>query len=270
MINAMKSVMRKTVNSDSGAHLTFKLLAVAAMLCLAGAVGYIVYKNISSDSSGFSNFEFDTDFSLRRNQAAVLGDGNDLIKFRFTDIKPPSNPSADCTELCHDQLPTITTELEYAGRIYKGKATSKTGYVDMSFEQNGAYALVPYTIQLAGIDFDNRSGTVKITQKKIATVQFGEEFTVQNDGIAVLTPGKTGLHINFGVCGFDSPCIQDIDYYVNDEYASLPPFGLKDPKATPESQYASKPGSYADHGDIRLRLVESDDATYATFVFEKI
>lgn len=247
------------------------LIVIVVILSALGLVGYKVYQNQNPvDLSKTQNIEFNQNLNLRLNQTATLGSGSDAIKFRFTKLEPPTNPNAQCEELCMDVLPTIMTELEYAGKTFKGTSTSEIGGIDMSFEENGAYPLIPYNIELVSADFGKRSGTVRITQKQFTQVELGKQFTLKNDGVGALTPGKTGVHIAFGICGIDKSCIRETDFYVNDQFVDVFPFGFADPKASPELQFASKDGSYIDHDGVRLRLIESDDKTYATFVLEKI
>lgn len=266
----MKLVKQKMFDDQRGVAFFLLLVVIVIILSVLGLVGYKVYQTRSPDLSKTQNIEFNQNLNLQLNQTATLGNGNEAIKFRFTKLEPPSNPHAQCEELCMDVLPTIMTELEYAGKTFKGTSTSEVGGIDMSFEENGAYVLVPYTVELVSVDFSKHSGTVKITQKNFTKVEFGKQFTLENDGVAAVEPGKTGVHIGFGVCGVNSPCIRDIDFYVNDEYVSVFPLGLADPKATPEFQFASKDGSHIEQNGVRLRLIESDDKTYATFVLEKI
>lgn len=274
--------MKQKITQDQrGIAFVLELVVIVAVLAVLGFVGYKVYQhtvyrkpNSSSPTPASSTatqktFEFNQDIQLKLHQTATLTDGDKTIKFRFTEIKPPSNPNAHCDELCTGMLPTVRTELEYLGKTYEGTATTEvTSSLDMSFEKNGAYPLVPYNIELVSTDFGTPSGTVKITKKEFVQAELGKQFTVHNDGVAALVPGKTGMHIEFGTCGLNSPCIQNVDFYVDDEYVTVP-LGFTDPNATPALQFASKDGSYAEHNGTRLRLVESDDKTYATFVFEK-
>lgn len=267
----MKLIKQKIFDDQRGMTFILVLIVIVIILSVLGLAGKKVYQNQTpSDLSETQNIDFDQKIELRLNQTATLGNGNEAIKFRLTKLEPPVNPNAQCEELCWDVLPTIMTELEYAGKTFEGTSTSEVGGIDMSFEENGAYVLVPYNIELISVDFSKHSGTVKISQKKFAKVEYGKQFTLGNDGVVAVEPGKTGVHIGFGICGFNSSCIRDIDFYVNDEYVSVFPIGLADPKATPELQFASKDGSSVEHGGVRLRLIESDDKTYATFVLEKI
>lgn len=274
--------MKQKITQDQrGVAFVLELVIVVAVLSVLGFVGYKVYQHTanrkatstsstSSSSPGTQKtLGFGQDIELKLRQTATLTDGDKTIKFRFTELKPPSNPNAHCEELCTDILPTIRTELEYIGRTYQGTSTAETASrLDMSFEKNGAYPLVPYNIELVSTDFKTPTGTVKITKKQFVQAELGKQFTVNDDGVAALVPGKTGMHIEFGTCGLNAPCIRNVDFYVDDEYVTVP-LGFAAPNASPALQFASKDGNYAEHNGTRLRLVESDDKTYATFVFEK-
>lgn len=243
-------------------YLFIAILALA-LVSFLWLVGYIVYQKTQNPPELY--IEFNQNFNLQVGQTATLGSGSETIKFRFTELKPPSNPDARCEELCSQRLPTIMSELEYAGKTLKGTSASETGIIDMSYEENGAYPLVPYIIELVGADLNKGTATVKITQKQLQQVELGMQFTLEDDGVAALVPARTGVHIRFGSCGYDSSCIQDVDLYVDGEYIDT-----TQAFTTPELQFASDDGAYIAHDGIRLRLVESDDHTYATFVFEKL
>lgn len=258
---------KRLSSSQRGITHILGLVLVLLVVLAIGFAGYKVYKAGVFEKGKTASFN--EDISLRLNQAVTIKDGNEVVKFRFTKLEPPSNPDAACPELCTDVLPIIKTEFEYANKKYEGTSYGDGGGIDMSFKQNGAYPLVPYVIELVDTNLKS-NGVVRITKKDFINAELGRQFTLKDDGVAALVPGKTGVHISFSICGFNSPCIHDIDYYVNDEYVSVVPFGFAASKASPELQYSSRDGSSVEHNGIRLRLIESDDKTYATFVFEEV
>lgn len=269
---------QKLSNDQRGVAFILEVFLIVIVLSAIGFVGYKAYQvknnqqdNSKSSTQDFKNnstFGFDEDITLPLHKTVILKDENESIKFRFTELKLASDPNAKCEELCREVLPTINIELEYSGKTFKGTSLSESAAsFDMSIEENGAYPLLPYNIELVRSDLPH-SGTIRITKKNFMKVELGKQFTLKNDGVAALVPGKTGVHIRFGTCGISVPCMRDIDFYVDDEYVPVP-LGFADMGSSPELQFASKDGSYVEHDGIRLRLIESDDKTYATFVLEQ-
>lgn len=215
---------------------------------------------------------FDQEITLQTRQAAIIGSGEDMITFRFTEMKPPEksiDPASPHILMGADasMFPRLYGELEYAGKKMKGTLLSTTGSFEFSYHENGAYPLIPYDIQVLDVDFAKHIGTIKITQKKFTKIELGAPFTLKDDGVAALVPGKTGVHVNFGICGFDSPCAKNLEFWVDDEYVNIP-HNFRDSGADPERQFVSKEGAAVEHGNLRLRLIKTDDHTYATFVLE--
>lgn len=255
----MKDTENKWVGDGRSAKKVFISILILIVAGALGLVGYRLYENLNSAQAAFNEV-----IDLKVGQKAVLSDGADVIKFRFTELEPVQHPNPGCGgELCRHMLPTIMTELEYAGRTLMGTTTSDTGIIDMSFEQNGAYPLVPYRVEMVGIDFDRYIGTARIVPKQFTEIKLGEEFTVEDDGVAALVPGRSGVHVAFGVCGDSLPCLRTVDFYMDDEYVPTSSLRLTNP-------VDSLSGVVAEHDGIRLYLVKSDSKTYATFVLEEI
>jgi hypothetical protein len=271
-------LMRQKLSRDQRGVAILELFLVVAIFSVVGFIGYRVYlsknpplgssSNTVKSLSSKSTYGFGEDITLPLYKTVTLKDGNELIKFRFTELQPARDPNAKCEELCREMLPTINIELEYSGKTFKGTSSSEsTPNFDMSFEENGAYPLIPYNVELVRSNLPH-SGTIKITKNNFMKVELGKQFTLKNGGIAALPSGKTGVHIIFGTCGISAHCMRDVDFYVDDEWVSVP-LGFADVGASPALQFASKDGNFVEHNDIRLRLIESDDTTYATFVLEK-
>lgn len=213
--------------------------------------------------------KFEKDVKLKVNQKAVFSDNGGRPTLRVTKLEPPKDPNARCVELCTSNLPTIETELEFGGNSYKGQLLSSVGYIDMSYEENGAYKLIPYAIKIVGTDLDKYEYvTVKVHKKEQVKADIGKQFTLRNGGIAVLEPMETGAHVAFGLCGFNAPCIHDLDVVIGGKEISGAYRAFKYRNA--KNYHRAKPGTSVERDGIRLRLINSDDKTYATFVFEKV
>ena len=270
--------MKHTLRDDQrGLAHVLAIGLVVILIASTGFVGYRVYntKQNSPDSTdqsfsvrhnGKVSSSLDKDFVLPFNKTAELKDGNETIKFRFTEYRPASNQQ--CPELCRGMFPEVDAELEYAGKTYKGTGQVGDGSgFDWSYDQNGAYVLIPYSIELVRSNFPG-SGTLKISKLEFSKITLGKEFTLHDGGVAALTPGKTGVYVGFGICGIDTHCIRSIDFYVDDKYIEI--YGLTNVSGGGGvNQYEAIKGGSVEGGGLRLRLVDSDNTSFVTFVLEK-
>ena len=267
-------------------NLPLLIIFSLTILIIVSVLGLFVYKSIQYNTFFGSEIksEFNQDIKLKINQAAILSDQNEVIKFGFVKIKEANNPNVDCSIYGYcssgvsvSEMPTILAELEYAGKTFKATSMSKTGNMDMSYSENGAYGIIPYNIELINVDFDNKSATVKITKKDYINVEFGKQFTLKDNEIAILEPKKTGVHVKFGNnCNdnYRSNCFTNIESYINGKPVYINPMMSSitpsDMEIIPEMDFPSKNGSFDELDGIRLKLIKSDNKTYATFIFEKI
>lgn len=269
--------MKNTLANQSG----IAVVLVLIILIAAGIIGLAGYRVYTSHSvkSNFANGNnmpatsvpaFNQTFKLRVNDPITLKHENGTITFRINRLEePPANHSeSSCADLCTDMLPKIETELEYAGKVIKGTVAMLPSPVDMSFSENGAYDLIPYSFMIDNADYGKGVASITIKPLKLLIVEPGKQFTVHGDEIAALSGRKTGVKIYFGTCGFGANCMRNIYFYANDTLANGT-FEADYRTVKPELQYASVDGSVIKGNGYNLRLVDSDDKTYATMVIEK-
>lgn len=244
---------------------------VSVLILLIGCtVAYIFSKN-----QPVTNAEFEKSFVVTTGQTITIQDNDTDVTFKITDIEnadnagcrrdnaydsPSSGTETGVSLSCFTRVSTLLTVNEQS---YKGVALDG-GMVDMSFSQNGAYELVPYTIELereAGGGTQYRATIHRLAHQ---TVDLNEEFVLKNDEIATLyNESGTGIRISFKTCGMDTSCL-DSTTYIHNDYQSSNYISYEK-----QSQYKAIINSAVAKDGIQIRLVESDDATFAKFVFEK-
>lgn len=233
------------------------------LLFVAGVILRLVPKASRS-------LKFDTDVEISVGQKISGHDEDKTFSFEIVSAKANngnkcvSDPAAGACAPTQD----IKTQLRLGDTAYKGIAYGQ-GQVDMSFSENGAYSLLPYTVEIVEANEAYTSFVVNIHKLEYKAVAIGEAFTIHNNGIGVLAgdPG-TGVHVGFGVCGTDTPCIRTFDAYVKNEIViqAWSHFHYDDTGR----YYRARAGGSVEQNGIRLKLLESDDKTYAKFVFEKV
>lgn len=255
--------IKKRVNKR---FLLYLLVGIVLILsCLAVAYRLDIF-------SKNTEISLNTEMTLRVNENAIINDSGQTIKFRFTDIQPGDPSSQPCGpyDICTSGMPTVSAELTYSGNVYRGSTFSPIGLLSLgSYTSSGQHEIVPYSITITDMNYKKSTGTVKIEKIDHIQVALGEQFTLQNGGLAILDPGNTGVRISFATCGFGTPCISSLDYILNNERVTLPyMYSYEEIMSKVGKQYVAKAGAYVEKDGIRLRLIESDDKTYATFIFE--
>lgn len=240
------------------------------VLLLGLTVAYILSKN-----HPVTNAELEKSFTVSEGQTVTVLDKDTAVAFTITDIHIADDdacsrdnkfdsPNSGAVEgVSMNCFTRISTELSYNGRSYRGVVLN-SGTADMTFSENGAYDLIPYTIQL---ETENNSKTqYNATIHRLASqmVNLNQEFTLKKDELATLkNEAGTGIHLSFKVCGNNTPCL-DSSTYIHNEH-QFADFRTNE-KPT---WYKAISNSVIAKDGIQLRLLESDDATYAKFVFEK-
>lgn len=276
----------KRLNNQGIAHLGLIVL-VFIVLIVIGLIGYRVYQanfasifyygthgnEIFKRITKSTDYGFDKEITLPTNKVVALKDGDETIKFRLTNIYSGSRTEPKCPNnaLCLRDDPDVKAGMEYAGMTFSGSSGPGIGG---SFYLNDVEGvtnkLLPYDVEMLGSDF-RRVSTVKIIKKNFIKAELGKPFTLKNGGVAALEPGKIGVNLWISICGGTATtCIDDINFYVDGESVEMSFRNIVDYRTNPELYYGSRDGSSAEHKGIRLRLLESDDKTYATFVFEKV
>lgn len=218
---------------------------------------------------------FDQVYKLAENETLYIDDQGTEVSFRFTDIAPGKKYDAPCEELCADSLPTVDGYLEVDGVRYKAishfiSPDLENGPMDMSAFENEdlPYSHLPYEIYVINTDHDTFA-EVKIVKHQYIEVERGREFTLNAKGTAKLKNSESYVTINFGICGFDTDCVRDESVTLNGERMfSLGGLGYDPGETTKDNQYKVKPGKVIQSGSVSLKVVDGDNKTFTTFIFE--
>lgn len=281
-------------------HKLIFLLILGAILVLAVSVAVLIgtgglsrFSAVNFISKDGTEIEFDKEFSLPVGREAILDDDGKPVSIKVTDLHDPD--TYEEPSFCNHNditagacpLPTdIRISVEVAGYTFWNYDYTMYSY-DMSDGEhdpyryepmdmgspvdiesmNSEYDIFPYDIRVTGGDLPNYA-TLMISKKdNYKKVNLGEEFTLTSDVLVELELARTGLEFR----GFSRYMNQEVDIsrvYIDRLELDEVPEQFVDTRGTGDLDRLTK-GDVIEHKNTRLRVVDSDGETYATFVFER-
>ncbi len=252
------------------------LTSFALFIVAVGALGAcIALANMPGPD--YTGAHFDVAYPLKPRQHIVINDGGAEVDFEITKVTKPN--SGGCSRDENREVGTAASVgvsiscftrtdalLRVGNRQYKGVSLA-AGRLDMSYPENGAYGLIPYEATITG---NAARETPKVVIHKLPrhVIKYGQPVTVKDGEIATLDgDDQTGVRVGFSTCGgVDSPIVSCLheEAYINGEkpVGSLISYDQK-------AHFKAAPGNSISVGSEHIRVIDSDNASYVTVVFEK-
>lgn len=252
------------------------LICLAVFIVSAGALGTYFTLALMPEPD-YTSANFDVAYPLKPRQHIVINDGSTVVNFEIAEITKPDNDgcrrdenrevdtaaSIGVSMSCFTRFDTI---LRVDNRHYRGVSLDE-GIVDLSFPENGAYELIPYEVTITASS-THKTPNVTIHKLPKQVVRYGQAVTLKNGEIATLDgDDQTGIRVAFTTCGgVDLPtvsCLREQSYIHGEQpLHSLVSYDKKEP-------YKATPGNTVSIGKERIRVIDSDNTSYVTVIFEK-